>query len=135
MKAKEYLEELELYNLILNELTDPEKISYVKEKIIETKRKYRARLKEECADKYLYPYNKKGKIVACSSNNDWETFWRKVFFEGEHWDEEDKEAFRDDNWIEINSPYDCTGKTFTWAIDSFNVPNGVVAYIRYAIDV
>ena len=89
---------------------------------------------KECADKYLYPYGKKGKIVAYGSNND-DIFWKKVFFEGEYWDEEDKEAFRDDNWIEINSPYDCTGKTFTWAIDSFNVPNGVVAYIRYAIDV
>jgi len=104
--------------------------------IIKTKRKCRKELKQHDRAKYLYPGrdgNGYGLIV--NSGGEWDTFWRKVFFPGEHWSEEEIEKFREENWKRVRYPaYDCTGDVFTWAIDVFNVPSGVVAYIREAID-
>ena len=102
------------------------------DKIIKLKKEYRKRLKEENSPKYLF--NNYGEIVNFGGNYDW--FWQKVFFTGEHWTEEEKKEFIEDAWIHAKpSQYDCTGQVFTWAIDVFNVPSGVVAYIRNAIDV
>ena len=106
-------------------------------KIAEDKREYRKALKGTWHGKYLYlgkDGKGYGKIVNDGGNYD--TFWQKIFFPNEHWTEEEKMEFVDDNWVKATpSQYDCTGQIFTWAIDVFNVPSGVVAYIRYAMDV
>ena len=122
------------------DITDDAKCAAIKsldEKIIERKREYRAALKGKWWDNYLYPGTDGkgyGKIVACGG--EWDSFWRKIFFEGEHWTEEEIREFIDDNWVSCKlGPYDCTGQRFTWAIDCFNVPSGVVCYIREALDV
>lgn len=103
--------------------------------IIKDKKRYRASLKTK--KKYLYPGkdgNGYGEIV--NGGGDYDSFWQKVFFKGEHWTEEEKREFIEDAWIYAKpSQYDCTGQIFTRAIDMFNVPNGVVVYIRSAIDV
>ena len=103
--------------------------------IIKDKKRYRKSIKDK--RKYLYPGkdgNGYGEIV--NGGGDFDTMWMKVFFSGEHWTEEEKQEFIDENWIHaMPSQYDCTGQVFTWAIDVFNVPSGVVAYIRNAIDV
>lgn len=107
------------------------------EEIIKHKREYRKWLREKCSPKYLYPGRDGegyGEIVA--SGGDWDRGWIKVFFKGEHWTEDEIEEFREDNWQRPRySAYDCTGDWFTWAIDVFNTPKGVVAYIREAMDV
>lgn len=104
--------------------------------LIEHKRELRAKLKDN-HDRYLYPGNDGkgyGKIVAYGGSYD--SFWEKIFFEGEHWTDEEKDQFIADNWITAKpSQYDCTGQVFTWAINVFNVPSGVVAYIRNGLDV
>lgn len=98
-------------------------------KIAEHKVEYRRALKQK---KYLF--GEYGEIV--NSGGDWDSFWEKVFFPGERWTPEEIKEFVDENWIYCKpSPYDCTGQVFTWAIDVFNVPAGVVAYLRYALDV
>ena len=62
--------------------------------------------------------------------------WMKVFFPGERWTDEEKAEFVEENWIYCRpSQYDCTGQIFTTGIDCFNVPSGVVVYIREAMDV
>lgn len=100
-------------------------------KIVEHKRKYRAELRRRNGKKYLY--DNYGEIV--NGGGDFDHFWQKIFFPGECWTEEEKNEFIEENWTHYKwSPYDCTGQIFTWAIDVFNVPSGVVAYIREAID-
>ena len=110
---------------------------HLDEKIVEHKRKYRDYLKHEERKKYLYPGtdgNGYGEIVA--GGGDYDGMWQKIFFAGERWTEEEKQEFIEENWVHYKwSPYDCTGQIFTWAIDVFNVPSGVVAYIRDAMDV
>lgn len=104
--------------------------------LIKHKRELRAKLKNN-HNRYLYPGNDGngyGKIVAYGGSYD--SFWEKIFFEGEHWTDEEKDQFIAANWITAKpSQYDCTGQVFTWAINVFNVPNGVVAYIRNGLDV
>lgn len=108
-----------------------ETIEAINDLIIKLKREYRANLKKR-DKRYLYPDY--GEIV--NSGGDWDSFWKKIFFAGEQWSEEDKREFIEENWIYCEpSQYDCTGQIFTQSIDVFNVPNGVVAYIRYAMDV
>ena len=98
--------------------------------IAKNKKRYRSSLKEENEKKYLYG----GEIVA--GGGDYDSFWQKIFFKDDHWTEEEKQEFIEAAWIHAKpSQYDCTGQVFTWAIDVFNVPNGVVAYIRNALDV
>ena len=104
--------------------------------IAKHKRECRQEVKEKYSPKYLY-YGKDGEGYGeiINSGGDWDYFWKKVIFPGEHWKEEEKEQFRQENWKRARyCAYDCTGDVFTWAIDVFNTPNGVVAYIREAVD-
>lgn len=138
MRRNAFYDKISLDKLIKDLLIKEGKYSgEAKEKIdtnlIKHKREYRADLKKRNAKKYLYP-NNYGEIV--NGGGDYDSFWQKIFFAGEHWSEEEKQEFIEENWIHCEpSQYDCTGQTFTWAIDVFNVPSGVVAYIRDALDV
>ena len=102
-------------------------------KIAEKKKECRAAMKEkERKSRYMFPGY--GEIV--NSGGDWDSCWMKVFFKGEHWTEEEIEEFLEDNWRYVRYPaYDCTGDLFTLGIEVFNVPGGVVAYLREAVDV
>lgn len=101
------------------------------ERIVENKRKYRAELRRRNGKKYLY--DNYGEIV--NGGGDFDGCWQKIFFPGECWTEEEKKEFIEENWHHYRPTfYDCTGQIFTIGIDVFNVPNGVVAYIREAID-
>ena len=136
-----------MINMILNDLIRKqlirtglyfgEKKDAIDKKIIEDKREYRKALKGALHDKYLYQGEDGegyGEIV--NGGGDYDHYWQKIFFPDECWTEEEKREFVDDNWVRATpSQYDCTGQIFTWAIDVFNVPSGVVAYIRYAMDV
>lgn len=128
-----FIERIELEKMLINELkkkhSDTRKLEYL---LIQHKREYRRSLKVR-ADKHYETYTN-GFVV--NGGGSWEDRWIKVFFPGEQWAEEEKLKFIDDNWKECRySAYDCTGDVFTWAIDCFNVPAGVVCYIREAIDV
>ena len=129
---REKYELLKIYEELVDECFKrnlPDKAEYGMEKIKEIKREIRNR---NNGKKYLY--NNYGEIVNCGG--DYDSFWQKIFFPGERWTDEEKNEFIEENWIHaMPSQYDCTGQTFTWAIDVFNVPSGVVAYIRNAIDV
>lgn len=109
--------------------------SYAEQRLIEAKRKYRSNLKKRaerwfCKDKDGNGY---GEII--NGHYDCDSGWYKILFANEHWSDEEKREFIDDNWVEINSPYDCTGKIFTYRISVCNTPKGVVAYIFEARDV
>lgn len=109
-----------------------ERISKIQEKLIKDKRRYRQRLKDKMEPEYFRGTN--GVIVGYGGEYD--TYWTKVFFEGEIWTKEDMKEFEDFVWIHCTpSQYDCTGKLFTWAVSCFNTPRGVVAYVMEAIDV
>jgi hypothetical protein len=135
-----YLEKIMIDKMIIDELSKGkhpkatrEAIETCKELLIQHKREYRAWLKLRYGKKYLYS-NQYGEIV--NRGGEYDVFWQKIFFPGERWTDEEKNEFIEENWIyAMPSQYDCTGQTFTWAIDVFNVPSGVVAYIRNAIDV
>lgn len=134
-----YVENLKIDLAIKRELVKENKYKGETRKCLEEllrkhKREFRDWLKRQESNGYLYKEKKYGKII--TGGGDFDGLWRKVFFPNEHWDDEDIEFFKKDNWIEyVPSPYDCTGQIFTWAIDVFNVPNGVIAFIRDAIDV
>lgn len=105
----------------------------IDDSLIEHKREYRADLKKRTEKKYLYP-NNYGEIV--NGGGDFEYRWMKVFFEGEHWNDDDKKKFIEENWVDYEwSPYDCTEQIYTQRICVFNVPSGVVAYIMELKDV
>lgn len=122
----------EIRNLLTKQGAPEESIIYIDEKIAADKREYRKCLKLKSDNHYEDYAN--GFVVA--SGGDWDSWWMKVFFPNEHWSKEEMDIFIEYNWRHATpSQYDCTGQLFTWAIDCFNVPSGVVAYIREAIDV
>ena len=143
MNYNVYLEKIEIYKMLVDDLkqknASKERLDYAEQELIRCKREYRAWLKKKNRKKYLWP-GKDGKgygeIVNTGSPYPYDSFWRKVFFAGEHWDEDDKKEFIESAWTHMKpSQYDCTGQIFTWMIYVFNVPNGVVAYIMDALDV
>ena len=106
------------------------------ERIIAHKKEYRQWLKEH-GKQYLYRLSDGtgyGEVVAVGG--DYDRFWRKIFFPGDYFTEEDKKEFIEDNWIHYKwGPYDCTGQVFTSSISVFNTPSGVIAYIQESRDV
>ena len=132
-------EKIQIDEMIINELSNKyhlvavrEAIEQAKELLIKHKREYRKDLKLK-SDNHYETY-KNGFVV--NGGGEWDSFWRKVFFPGERWTKEEMEDFKQENWKRCRySAYDCTGDLFTWAIDCFNVPSGVVCYIREALDV
>lgn len=109
----------------------------IDKKIVEDKREYRKVLKGKWHEKYLYPgKDGKGYGKIINGGGSFDRLYQKIFFPNECWTEEEKKEFIDENWRKATpSQYDCTGQIFTLAIDVFNVPSGVIAYIRYAMDV
>lgn len=107
------------------------------EEIIQHKKEYRNRLRRKYGKRYEFKGkdgNGYGEIV--NYGGDWDGCWRKVFFPDEHWTDEEKKDFVAAVWIPYKPTYyDCTGQLFTWAVDVFNTPNGVVAYIHDHLDV
>lgn len=69
-----------------------------------------------------------------------ESFWFKEYFNTTFSDEE-KEEYIENEWVEINSPYDCTGRAFSTSIKiiNFKEPNSLgkmsVVYHFMALDV
>ena len=103
-----------------------------KEHLDKAKPKYRDHLKLQDNNRYENYAN--GFII--NGGGEFDYRWMKVFFPGERWTDEEKAEFVDENWVHCRpSQYDCTGQIFTWAIDCFNIPDGVVCYIREAMDV
>lgn len=108
-------------------------LAVFEEKIVEYKREYRKRLRLEDKEGESFR-GTNGKVVGCGGEYDHS--WVKVFFEGETWSREEMKEFSDYIWIHYTpSQYDCTGQWFTWAVDCFNTPRGVVVYVREAMDV
>jgi len=111
------------------------KLDFIKEIIIKDKREYRQYTKKR-GDLFYDPCSPDPTGVITASHWDYDGGWMKVLFEGQHWTEEEKRAFIGRNWKHYKpSQYDCTGQIFTWYIGVFNVPKGVVAYIKESIDV
>lgn len=100
------------------------------DELVRAKRAYRAYLREDEERKKVFD----GVVV--NRGGDWDYYWRKVFFKGEHWTDEKKDQFRAAVWKPYKPTYyDCTGQIFTAFVDIFNVPSGVVAYIREDMDI
>ena len=111
---------------------DLNRISFLQDWVAVRKREYRAALKEKNRAKRFRGTD--GLIV--NEGGDYDSHWIKVFFPGESWTDEEKDEFIAYAWIPYRwSPYDCTGQLFTQGISVFNVPGGVVAYVREALDV
>ena len=122
----------EIMKLLKEQNANEDKIKHCEEKLIKHKREWRDWLKKQ--DDHHFSYYKNGFTV--NGGGEWEYCWTKVFFPGEHWTKEEMKEFEDENWKRCRySAYDCTGDIFTYAIDCFNVPSGVVCYIREAMDV
>jgi hypothetical protein len=111
---------------------DRHRISFFQDWVAVRKREYRAALKGKNRTKRFRGTNS----LIVNSGGDYDSWWIKVFFPGESWTDEEKDEFIAYAWIPYRwSPYDCTGQTFTQSISCFNVPSGVVAYVREALDV
>ena len=62
---------------------------------------------------------------------DYESFREYGFLKGsEYWDDEDIREWVNSEWIEIHSPYDCTGKIFTAYIGYHRNPNGIISFVN-----
>ena len=72
------------------------------------------------------------------NGKDFDYCWTKEWFDSP-FTEEEKQEYIEDNWIRINSPYDCTGKWFTSRIVVCNVNTSfgakAVAYHFMSLDV
>ena len=100
----------------------------VEDSITEERKKYRYALKEEAKPRYLYLNDDgtgRGEIIASGM---FYRRWKKVFFPGERWTDEEIQQFHERNWREPR----LGSSTYTWYVKAFNVPSGVVAYIREA---
>lgn len=100
------------------------------DELAEAKRAYRANLrKKEDRKKFC------GGLIV-NGGGDWDYCWYKIFFKGEHWTDEKKDQFRAAIWQPYRPTYyDCTGQIFTSFVEVFNVPSGVVVYVREDMDV
>ena len=62
---------------------------------------------------------------------DYDTFYEYGFIKGsETWDDNDVHEWVDDVWMDIRSPYDCTGKVFTAYIGWHRNPNGIISFVH-----
>lgn len=125
-----------IYNSVKEKFgNNPDMEVYIRcaeENLITRKRKWRDWLKKQNDNHYDTYVN--GYIV--NGGGDYDYSWEKIFFPGEYWTDEEKNEFIEWNWHHyVPTYYDCTGQIFTWSIDCFNVPSGVVCYIREAMDV
>ena len=117
----------------IHEFDNPELVMQLaSEHLIKHKKKWRNWLKQQ--NDNHYEWYKNGYIV--NGGGEWDCRWIKVFFPGEHWSREKMIEFSEDNWKECRySAYDCTGDIFTSRISCFNVPSGVVVYIKENMDI
>ena len=115
---------------------DEEAIKKIKEKIASDKRDYRRELRMEDLRQKRNYHARFGDGTVVNEGGDWDYCWYKVFFPNERWTDEEKREYADYVWIRyVPTYYDCTGQIFTRFVDAFNVPNGVVVYIRDCMDV
>lgn len=100
----------------------------------------------EAMDKMLLKYKQKVREASRETETDlpyevinggggYDSLWEKRLYKGEKWTAEEMEQYKRDEWMHICSPYDCTGRLFTEAIEVFNTPMGVVAYHFTGMDV
>ena len=134
-----YYERIMLDKMIIEELikkntrSSNEKLKKAEWHLIKDKRVFRNYLKTSDHRKQYRDY-KNSEIVGYGGTYD--SGWMKILFKGERWSKEEKEKFIRNNWRHRRfSAYDCTGDIFTWGIDVFNVPSGVVVYIREGKDI
>lgn len=109
----------------------------LEEKIAEHKREYRRILRNSYGSRYEFPgKDGKGRGEIVNGWGSWDSWCRKVVFPGEHWTDEEKQEFIEAVWVPyIPSYYDCTGQLSTWAVEVFNTPSGVVAFVHDHLDV
>lgn len=130
---KSLMVDYEIRKILSDNGDDQSAIECIDNEIIKHKREYRKLLKKEYeASRRFYDTN--GEIVA--HGGDFDMCWFKIFFPGEKWTDEEKNEFVEIFWKPyIPSIYDCTGQIFTTSISCFNVPRGVVVYIKEAMDI
>lgn len=125
----------EFIDELVNSGAEQDRIDQVNDHLAAYKREYRAKAKEtdfELPD--IYMDSETASVV--NYGGDWDGYWVKIFCKGSRWTEDQKKQFIMDNWISIQyEAWDCTGRTFTSRVSVFNVPDGVVAYIKYNRDV
>lgn len=69
--------------------------------------------------------------IHCDDNEYGDSFREYGFIKGsENWSDEDIKYWIDSEWIDIRSPYDCTGKIFTAYIGYHRNPNGIISFIH-----
>lgn len=102
-------------------------------RMISYKRKYRSELREQQKDDPLAVSFRDGRKLVRYSD-DGESMTEYQMLPGE-WTDEELDNLANEEWITINSPYDCTGHRFTWRIDFVRTPAGVVYIHGTGLDV
>ena len=88
------------------------------------------------AAKHNGPMRESKSDFSCIHVDEDGTSWvEKMFIPDRHFDSAQKLEVERDLEIKINSPYDCTGRPFSWAVDVFNVANGAWVYRHMGLDV
>lgn len=65
---------------------------------------------------------------------DYDSILKKRFFPY-FFTEEEWEEFMEDTWVNIYSPYDCTGQLFTRGLERYTTNNGTWVYHSMSFDV
>lgn len=99
------------------------------EAVDRTLRKYKRKIRDDRETETALPYE------VINGGGGYDSLWEKRLYKGEKWTAEEMEQYKRDEWMHICSPYDCTGRLFTEAIEVFNTPMGVVAYHFTGLDI
>ena len=71
-----------------------------------------------------------------SGEEDWESYTEYGFLRGTDYTDAELEEIREDMWLRVTSPYDCSGQRFTRWITFHRNPCGLISYThRIGIDV
>lgn len=66
---------------------------------------------------------------------DWDSWKKYAIFADNGYSDEDIEEILKDEWVEIHSPYDCTGKPFTHYVHWKRCPAGIAVVVCMGLDV
>lgn len=128
-----YRERMSLYHIaerILREEGKTTEANCYAKKLHDLKLQYRYEYRDEERENANSPCV----ILNSGYTSDYTSFVKSIF-PGTHFTEEEKREYINEEWMHINSPYDCTGRWFTIDIKIFDRPEGTLVYHIKGLDI
>ena len=133
-------ETMRLYYSLMRSL--PEKRNQQTQAMVMMKRQLRKALKEgsdplrfSLRQHYFSELNRCGVSPWRTHYTDWDSWKNYAVFADHGFTDAEIESILEDEWIEIHSAYDCTGKPFTHYVHWQRTPAGIAVVVCMGLDV